>query len=386
MPEHSISRQVPRFATIGAVGFFIDASVLTALVNGMGMGPVLSRGISFPLAVTATWYLNRTWTFKGASPLGKGPEYARYLTVQVSGAIINLGIYLLAINLRPALGQVPIIPLAIGAAIAMIFNFIACRFWVFRPDTATAGTEFENAGSDDYTGIDNLEVMAEARNYNSFLIDLIARNTSPGTQVLDFGAGAGTFAIEIARQGRLITCLEPDATLNERLAQQHLPVVTSLGQLQDATFDSVYSLNVLEHIEDDAAALHDLLRVIKPGGTLLLYVPAFQILFSSMDRKVGHFRRYRRRPLMRLVETSGYQVDTAMYVDSLGFFAALLYRFTDRGGGEINRAALAFYDRLAFPVSRLIDRIAGRLFGKNVMLLARRPAQANDQVSGSTQA
>ncbi len=123
--------QLPRFAGIGGIGFVVDASILTALVSFAGLGPVGARGISFAAAATVTWYLNRTWTFAASASARRGPEYARYVVVQVAGAIINLTIYLLAIGMQPELGQLPVIPLAMGAGVAMIFNFLASRSWVF---------------------------------------------------------------------------------------------------------------------------------------------------------------------------------------------------------------------------------------------------------------
>lgn len=131
MPDISLRGQLPRFAGIGGIGFVVDASILTLLVNFAGMGPVGARGISFAVAATVTWYLNRTWTFAASASARRSSEYARYVTVQVAGAIINLAIYLLAIELAPRLGRLPVIPLAMGAAVAMIFNFLASRFWVF---------------------------------------------------------------------------------------------------------------------------------------------------------------------------------------------------------------------------------------------------------------
>jgi hypothetical protein len=90
-----------------------------------------------------------------------------------------------------------------------------------------------------------------------------------------------------------------------------------------------------------------------------------------MDRRVGHVRRYRRSRLVRLLEQAGYSVEKARYADSLGFVAALVYRVLGSDDGSINRRALAFYDRWVFPVSVLLDRVVGRWFGKNVIVLAR---------------
>jgi hypothetical protein len=103
---------------------------------------------------------------------------------------------------------------------------------------------------------------------------------------------------------------------------------------------------------------------------ILLYVPAFQVLYSSMDRKVGHYRRCRLRELRTKVEKAGFKVRQSSYVDSLGFIAALIYRVLDRGDGAINVRALRLYDRYVFPVSVICDKFFGWWFGKNLVLVA----------------
>ncbi|NNF52668.1 MAG: GtrA family protein [Gammaproteobacteria bacterium] len=121
-----------KFIGIGSIGFLIDASILTLLVNAGGMGVVKARAISFAFAVTATWYLNRKWTFTVSERASKGSEYARYLAVQTIGAAINLAVYLVVLHIYPVLAGIPVIPLAMGSAVALAFNFIASRYWVFK--------------------------------------------------------------------------------------------------------------------------------------------------------------------------------------------------------------------------------------------------------------
>lgn len=229
--------------------------------------------------------------------------------------------------------------------------------------------------SEAYSGVDNLEVMAEAVNYNAFLHDLVARSGAGARRgaVVDFGAGGGLFADHARRSAGHLTCVEPDTGLRQRLAARGHIAVADIAALPDASQDYVYSLNVLEHIEDDAAALRALHRVLKPGGRLFIYTPAFQLLYSAMDRKVGHHRRYTRGQLRRLLEQAGFSVETARYADSLGFFAALLYRFIGNEDGSINRQALTLYDRAVFPLSCALDRLCQRSFGKNVFAVATKP-------------
>jgi SAM-dependent methyltransferase len=227
-------------------------------------------------------------------------------------------------------------------------------------------------GGADYTGTENLEVMKEARNYNRFLIDMVARLARPGDRIVDFGAGIGTFALPMAEQGHGVVCIEPDRAQSGRLAAQGLEVLPDIAVLPDDSVDYLYTLNVLEHIADDGAAVALFQRKLKPGGRLLVYVPAFQILFSSMDRKVGHCRRYRRGGLVRLLKANGFTIERARYADCIGFAAALVYKLLDRGTGKIDKTPLIVYDRFLFPPSRALDRLLGRCLGKNLCVIARK--------------
>jgi len=226
---------------------------------------------------------------------------------------------------------------------------------------------------DDYSGITNLEVMREAKNYNRFLVDLVLRAARPGDVIVDFGAGAGTFALPLAAMGMPVVCVEPAPTLARHLASQGLRVLDHLELIDDASVDYLYTLNVLEHIPDDAATIALWYRKLAPGAGLLVYVPAFDLLFSSMDRKVGHHRRYRLAELRQSLLAARFEIIEGGYVDSLGFFATLVFKAVDDGSGDIGVGALRFYDRVVFPLSRILDRVVGGLFGKNVYVIARKP-------------
>lgn len=224
----------------------------------------------------------------------------------------------------------------------------------------------------EYSGTENLEVMTEAVNYNAFLVSLIRNEIRPGEVVLDFGAGIGTFAKAVAGHGGEVWCVEPDRRQLDRIVAAGLRAWPDLNALESDSVDVLYSLNVLEHIEDDVAVLRHWHDKVKPGGRVLIYVPAFQVLYSSMDRLVGHCRRYTRGDLADKVQLAGFEVLRNEYVDSAGFVASLLFKVFGSDDGSINRSALVTYDRYVFPLSRLADRLLGRVMGKNVWLIARR--------------
>ena len=121
-----------RFSITGGIGCVIEAIVLTWLVTGQGVDIYLARGVSFSLAVTATWLLNRRFAFAGLASNRRGQEYSRYFLVQVVGAVINLAVFASLVGVRPELRTVPVLPLAAGAAVALVFNFAASRWLVFR--------------------------------------------------------------------------------------------------------------------------------------------------------------------------------------------------------------------------------------------------------------
>jgi 2-polyprenyl-3-methyl-5-hydroxy-6-metoxy-1,4-benzoquinol methylase len=225
-----------------------------------------------------------------------------------------------------------------------------------------------------YTGTENLEVMKEAVNYNRALLSLVTTHARKGSRIVDFGAGVGTFAIPLHRAGYDVECVELDDAQRGIIEANGLPARPTLAGIGDASVDFVYTFNVLEHIEDDAAALAEIGRTLRDRGKLLVYVPAFDLLYTSMDRRVGHLRRYRRGALRTKVEAAGFDVLAAEYVDSLGFLAALAYRVAGSASGDIDRRALRLYDRFVFPVSRWSDRALKRVIGKNLLIVAERRA------------
>jgi SAM-dependent methyltransferase len=174
-----------------------------------------------------------------------------------------------------------------------------------------------------YTGTDNLEVMKEAVNYNRWLVDLIKRHARHADRILDFGAGVGTFAIALRDDGYAVDCVEPDAAQRAIIAAEGLTAWADIADVADASVDFVYTFNVLEHIDDDLQALRLVASKLRRGGRLLVYVPAFPLLYTSMDRKVGHVRRYRQADLRAKVVACGLDVDETAYVDSIGFVATL---------------------------------------------------------------
>ena len=222
-----------------------------------------------------------------------------------------------------------------------------------------------------YTGSDNLEAMTDAVNYNRFLMDCVLNEVRSGDRVLDFGAGSGTYADMLALRGVVADVLEPDADLRNGLAERGYRVLDAAITSEDTPpYDVVYTLNVLEHIKNDQEAAEGLAAMLAENGRLVVYVPAFEVLFSSMDVKVEHFRRYRRKELERILRNAGLTIVRSTYCDPIGFLATLAFKLVGNNDGSINPRALRFFDRVLFPLSRALHSVTGSLFGKNVLVVA----------------
>jgi len=231
--------------------------------------------------------------------------------------------------------------------------------------------------ADNYYGKD-LEAMSNAVNYHRWIID--GFNAYMGKSAIEVGAGSGNFSASLLDCGveRLIAC-EPSqnmfALLQKRFAGNDR-VVTLNNCLERSIFekyspvDSVIYVNVLEHIKDDQAELNLVYENLRPGAHLLLMVPAFPVLMSGFDRRVGHFRRYLLRDLKNKTEKAGFSMVSARYFDIVGSF--IWFIIARLLGRDITSGNVKLYDSLVIPISKRFEGLLGCPFGKNLLMVVRK--------------
>lgn len=147
----------------------------------------------------------------------------------------------------------------------------------------------------------------------------------------------------------------------------------------DNSFDLVTALDVVEHLDDDVAALNEMRRVLRPGGRALLFVPAFMFLWGVQDDVSHHRRRYTRRGLQRAVRHAGFEVERVTYANISFFAPILLGRLLMRASGvrpasenNINVAALnGVLGRVLGTESSLLRHV-NFPFGVSALCVARR--------------
>ena len=238
----------------------------------------------------------------------------------------------------------------------------------------------QDSNRPEYSGTSELEnIEQNLPNYNLRLVRLFLHNMRPKQEsadfhFVDFGAGIGTLAqLFLTEYGLRPAVIEIDPSLLERLQNLGFQTYQSANEIPKESYAACYSSNVLEHIPDDQASLCDIHKILKPGGRLVIYVPAFEVLWSPMDDQVGHLRRYRKMKLKKLVTSSGFRVLSCDYSDSVGFFTSLFLRLfqNQKRFGVNNKHSLAFYDKFIYPISIFLDGLGLRyFFGKNLLLVA----------------
>lgn len=229
-------------------------------------------------------------------------------------------------------------------------------------------------GAEEHYIGNELELFEKANNwkqyYGSFLKPFIKGD------VLEVGAGiGGTTKALCSGNERSWTCLEPDASLLDRLKEEQgkglLPAVCKpfCGLIQDLpegkTYDTILYIDVIEHIEDDKSELIRAFERLKPGGKILIIVPAHNFLFSPFDRAIGHYRRYNISMLRKVLPVGGTWV-RLHYLDSVGLAASLANKMMLQQ--KVPTAGqIAFWDKKMIPVSRVVDSLFFRKIGKTVL-------------------
>jgi SAM-dependent methyltransferase len=229
----------------------------------------------------------------------------------------------------------------------------------------------------DQAGAETLEIMEAAPNYNSWQFSRVAPYL--GRRICEVGSGIGNMSALIAgSRPELLVLTDTDpyyrGLLQDRFAsspevvvdQLTLPDLSARDRYQPYALDTVVALNVIEHIASDVEALGSIAGMLRPGGRAVILVPAFQMLFGSLDRELGHVRRYTRSSLGQRMREAGFRVEQAFYfnlVGTIGWWVNARLRKVPR----IPVEQLRYFDALV-PMLRLEDRVP-LPFGQSVIAI-----------------
>lgn len=228
--------------------------------------------------------------------------------------------------------------------------------------------------------LEDQQRMSPAKNYFAWQSRLVKREI--GARVIEVGCGIGNFTDTLLdREAVLGLDIDPGCLAQFRRRFRAYP---SLGArvcdvdsdgflaLRDFRGDSCVALNVLEHIEDDRAALGRMARVLRPAGTIVLLVPAFASLYGPIDRNLGHFRRYDKKTIRELAQSLNLHVAKLSFVNLVGFFGwwinARVLKLQAQSENQI-----AAFDRWIVPAMSRIEELIPPPVGQSLLAVLRVP-------------
>ena len=133
-------------------------------------------------------------------------------------------------------------------------------------------------------------------------------------------------------------------------------------------------MDVLEHIKEDKKEVKKAINLLNPGGHLIIFVPAFQILYSNFDRDIGHVRRYKKLFFFNLAKKYKIKLVELKYFDSIGFIFAIINRLIETDNHSNVGLGVKIWNNLIF-LSKFFDFILKNMFGKSLLCILKK----NDQ-------
>lgn len=168
----------------------------------------------------------------------------------------------------------------------------------------------------------------------SLIINSITKLTSKNSTILEIGSGGGLLSAELTKLGFDIisTDIEPASGNYTKEMGVKKVFISNCGEaipLRDASIDIIFMTDVLEHIKDDYKTISECVRLLKPGGYILITVPAYQCLYSSWDKWNRHYRRYDKKRILTLAQDHNLSITKITYWNIPGIPFAMFRKFVD---------------------------------------------------------
>jgi len=233
--------------------------------------------------------------------------------------------------------------------------------------------------SKDSIGLHTLEVIAQADHFNRWMYDQFKHQLKG--EILEIGSGIGNISKLVIEEGHPITLSDYNeeycGKLKKKFSQnKNVREIISIDLLHPhfesvyadlkEKFDSIFLLNVIEHIRDDSMAVKNCYYLLKKDGHLILLAPAYSWLYSSFDKQLGHYRRYSLVLLKELLKKEKFDILSGSYFNFTGMGGWLLF------GKFLKQKMLSIGEMTAFnkivPIAKFIDKLVGKKVGLSIIV------------------
>lgn len=235
----------------------------------------------------------------------------------------------------------------------------------------------------DPIGIETLDNIREAPAFNKWMYSVIFPALKG--KILELGSGIGNISDFLLKDKHNVTLSDLRLEYCEYLSKR-FKTSESLNSVEQInltdndfekkhqnilnSFDTVFALNVIEHIENDFLAIQNCKKLLKDGGNLIILVPSNQWLYCKFDRELGHFRRYNKKSLSMLLKMNGLSVDDLFNFNAAGILGWLLFGKI-LNNKQLKKSQMRFYDFLVF-IFTTIDKLLFRKFGLSLIIIGRK--------------
>jgi 2-polyprenyl-3-methyl-5-hydroxy-6-metoxy-1,4-benzoquinol methylase len=237
----------------------------------------------------------------------------------------------------------------------------------------------------DEVGLSTLDSLSAANRLNDWMFESILPFVQG--QTLEIGSGIGNISSVFVKNRLPLFVSDYSDHYCEQLRQkfEHEPLIQDVFQIDLALtdfeakypeligkFNTVFALNVVEHIQDDNLAIANCKKLLAPGGHLIILVPAYQMLYNGFDKELEHFRRYTRKTLTQVFKNQNFEILKTWNFNLAGilgwFVSGTIMRKKTLPSGQIS-----FYNKLV-PIFRIADRVTGNLIGLSVITVGKKKA------------
>ena len=213
-----------------------------------------------------------------------------------------------------------------------------------------------------------LESISVAENYNKYVADLFFSNIDKTENILDFGAGYGLITEKFKKKGYKISAVEINKTALEKLHDKNIDSYNLIEKVPKS-INCIISLNVLEHIEDDDKYIKKFYNHLPQNGKLILYLPSSNLIWTELDDKVNHKRRYSKSGIVELLNSNSFEIEKIFFVDFIGWIVLFFLKMF-RVKLNFDKRKIKFYDKFIFRTFKFTDYFFKNIIGKNLFIVA----------------
>ena len=222
-----------------------------------------------------------------------------------------------------------------------------------------------------YDGFE-LEHFDSASNFRRYQVSLISKYISGN--FVEVGAGKGGLVPYYKKFLKNITLLEPEKklfnVLKKKFPSKKIKIKNYTIDKLKNYYDTIIYYDVLEHIKKDLNEVSIASKKLKKNGYLIISVPAYQAFYSDFDRSVGHFKRYNKKDFITIGKRTNLKIEKLVYYDSVGFLFLVLNKILSLK--QTNLKNKIFLWNLLIPISKLIDFLTFKMFGKSLLCVFRK--------------